>query len=143
MSDSKANVREFKQKEFRSEAEAELIEQLLDPKVQESLSVLVKELPNLTELVTVLSKGYGTIQSLMTDDVLKGETLGAISEIAKPVKNTVKNVAQTVIEAKDEAEKSDEVIGIFGLIKMLKDPQAQKMFRFVDAYLKVSAKRND
>ncbi|MEC0305134.1 DUF1641 domain-containing protein, partial [Terribacillus saccharophilus] len=31
----------------------------------------------------------------------------------------------------------------FGLLKLLKDPQAQKMFRFVNAYLQISAERNN
>ncbi len=39
-------------------------------------------------------------------------------------------MAATAIEAKDRADESNEVIGLFGLLKLLKDPQAQKMFRF-------------
>jgi uncharacterized protein YjgD (DUF1641 family) len=62
-----------------------------------------------------------------------------MKEFVGPVTNTVKQVAANVIEAKDRAEESQEVIGIFGLLKMLKDPQAQKLFRFLNAYLQVSA----
>lgn len=35
-------------------------------------------------------------------------------------------MAATAIEAKDRADESNEVIGLFGLLKLLKDPQAQK-----------------
>lgn len=35
-------------------------------------------------------------------------------------------MAATAIEAKDRADESNEVISIFGLLKLLKDPQAQK-----------------
>ncbi|MBW4840419.1 MAG: DUF1641 domain-containing protein, partial [Paenibacillaceae bacterium] len=37
---------------------------------------------------------------------------------------------------------SQEVIGVFGLMKMLKDPQTQKLLRFVNAYLQVSGERD-
>jgi uncharacterized protein YjgD (DUF1641 family) len=122
--------------------ERELLDQLLEPEVQESLTVLVKELPKLTELVKILSSSYDTVQSIATDEVLKKDTAEFISEVAEPMKDTVKEFAQNAIEAKDKAEESSEVIGVFGLMKMLKDPQAQKMFRFMNAYLKVSAERN-
>ena len=125
------------------QGEQELLEQLLKPEVQESLTVLVEELPKLTELVSILSKSYDTVNALANDEVFKSDTAGAISEMMGPVTSSVKNVAATAIEAKDEAEKSQEVIGIFGLLKMLKDPQAQKLFRFVNAYLKVAAEKNN
>lgn len=119
----------------------DVLDQLLKPEVQESLSVLVDQLPKLTELVNVLTKTYDFAQAVATDDVLKSDTVGAIKEIAGPVTDSVKGIAANVIEAKDRAEASNEVIGLFGLLKMLKDPQAQKMFRFVNAYLQVSNER--
>ena len=51
------------------------------------------------------------------------------------------NLAATAIEAKDRASESHEVIGLFGLVKMLKDPQVQNVFRFVNAFLQVNAER--
>lgn len=119
----------------------DVIDQLLKPEVQESLTVLIEQLPKLTELVNVLTKTYDFAQSVATDDVLKNDTVGAIKEIAGPVTDSVKGIAVNVIEAKDRAEASNEVIGLFGLLKMLKDPQAQKLFRFVHAYLQVSNER--
>ncbi|MFQ3545617.1 DUF1641 domain-containing protein [Halobacillus rhizosphaerae] len=126
------------QEKVVTQDERELLDQLLDPEVQDSLTALVKELPKLTELVNILSSSYDTVQSLAGDEVLKKDTSEFLSEIAGPVKTTVKGFAANAIEAKDQAEKSNEVVGIFGLLKMLKDPQAQKVFRFVNAYLKVS-----
>lgn len=144
MSESNANENTEQQavNDSLGQGERELLDQLLKPEVQESLTTLVQELPKLTELVGIMSKSYDTIQSLATDDVLKSDTVGAITEIMEPVKSSVKNVAATAIEAQDEAEKSQEVIGLFGLLKMLKDPQAQKLFRFVNAYLKISAEKS-
>lgn len=119
--------------------ERELLEQLLKPEVQKSLTTLVELLPQLTDLVTTLAKSTETVKSLVTDERLQQDTVGAMKEFVGPVTNTVKQVAANVIEAKDRAEESQEVIGIFGSLKMLKDPQAQKLFRFLNAYLQVSA----
>ncbi|WP_057766786.1 DUF1641 domain-containing protein [Cytobacillus praedii] len=120
----------------------DIIDQLLKPEVQESLTALVDQLPKLTELLNVLNKSYDFAQSVATDDVLKNDTVGAIKEIVDPVKDSVKSIAATAIEAKDRAEESHEVIGLFGLLKMLKDPQAQKLFRFITAYLEISSERS-
>lgn len=119
----------------------DILDQLLKPEVQESLTTLVEQLPKLTELVTILNKSYDFAQSVATDDVLKNDTISAISEIAEPIKDTVKSIAATAIEAKDRADESHEVIGLFGVLRMLKDPQAQKLFRFVNAYLQITAEK--
>ncbi|MEG6532688.1 DUF1641 domain-containing protein [Caldifermentibacillus hisashii] len=121
--------------------ERDLLDQLLKPEVQQSLTVLVEQLPKLTELITVLTKNLEVVKSLVTDEVLKEDTVGAIKEVAEPVIHSAKHLAANVIEAKDRAEESQEVIGIFGLLKLLKDPQAQKMLRFLNAFLKVAAEK--
>ncbi|MCC0771380.1 DUF1641 domain-containing protein [Bacillus pacificus] len=126
-----------------SQGQLDVLDQLLKPEVQESLTTLVEQLPKLTELVNILTKSYDFAQTVATDEVLKSDTVGAITELVEPVKDTVKSMAATAIEAKDRADESNEVIGLFGLLKLLKDPQAQKMFRFVNAYLQISAERNN
>ncbi|WHY55920.1 DUF1641 domain-containing protein [Peribacillus simplex] len=121
----------------------DVLDQLLKPEVQESLNTLVEQLPKLTELVNILTKSYDFAQSVATDDVLKNDTVSAISEIATPVVHSVKGLAANAIEAKDRAEVNHDVIGLFGLLKMMKDPQAQKLFRFAQAFLEVSAERKN
>ncbi|MFP3124788.1 DUF1641 domain-containing protein [Ectobacillus funiculus] len=123
---------------FADLEQLDVLDQLLKPEVQQSLTILVEQLPKLTELVGILTKSYEFAQSVATDDVLKSDTVGAIQEIMNPLTHSVKNIAATAIEAKDRAEESNEVIGLFGILKMLKDPQVQKLFRFVHAYLQVS-----
>ena len=125
-----------------SQEKLDVLDQLLKPEVQESLTTLVEQLPKLTELVNLLTKSYDFAQSVATDEVLKNDTVGAITEIATPVVDSVKGLAATVIEAKDRAELNNEVIGLFGLLKMIKDPEAQKLFRFANAFLQISAERN-
>lgn len=122
--------------------ERELLDQLLKPEVQKSLTTLVELLPQLTELVTVLAKSTETVKSLVNDERMREDTIEVVNDFVNPVKKSVRKVAANVIEAKDRAEESQEVIGIFGLLKMMKDPQVQKLFRFLNAYLQVSAEND-
>ncbi|MNW42941.1 Uncharacterized conserved protein YjgD, DUF1641 family [Fontibacillus panacisegetis] len=126
-----------------SQAQRDVLDQLQNPEVQESLNALIQQLPKLTEIVGALTKSYDFAKSVATDEVLKNDTVGAITEIAGPVVGKVKDLAATVIEAKDRAEASHEVIGVFGLMKMLKDPEAQKIFRFMNAYLQVAGEKKN
>lgn len=120
----------------------DLLDQLLKPEVQQSLTTLVEQLPKLTEVVTLLTKTYDLAQMVATDDVLKNDTVNAVKEMADPVIGSVKGLAQTAIEAKDRAEATNESIGIFGMLKLLKDPETQKLLRFANAFLEVQAERN-
>ena len=126
-----------------NQEQLDILDQLLKPEVQESLNTLVEQLPKLTELVNILTKSYDFAQSVATDDVLKNDTVSAISEIATPVVHSVKGLAANAIEAKDRAEANNDVIGLFGLLRMMKDPEAQKLFRFAQAFLEVSAERKN
>lgn len=120
----------------------DLLDQLLKPEVQESLSALVDQLPKLAEMVGAMTQAYNVAQTVANDKVLINDTKGAIKEIVEPIVDEVKVIAANAIEAKDRAEESTEVIGLFGLLKMLKDPQAQKLFRFVNAYLEVAGEND-
>lgn len=120
-----------------------LLEKLSNPEVQASLNTLVEQLPQLTELVNLLTKSYTVTKQLATDEVFKSDIVHATTEIVGPVIEGARAMALNAVEAKDRAEKSQEVIGVFGLMKMLKDPQAQKLFRFVSAYLEVCNERSN
>ncbi|AIQ68402.1 MULTISPECIES: DUF1641 domain-containing protein [Paenibacillus] len=120
----------------------DLLDQLLKPEVQESLTTLVEQLPQITQLVGALTKSLDFVQTVASDEVLKSDTVGAIKELAEPVVDSVKTMAATVIEAKDRANESSENITLFGMMRMIKDPQVQKMLRFMNAYLQVSGERN-
>lgn len=113
-----------------SKEQLDVLDQLLKPEVQESLTTLVEQLPKLTEMMTLLTKSYEFAQAVATDEVLKNDTVGAVTEIAGPVVGSAKNLAATAIEAKDRASESHEVIGLFGLVKMLKRPSSSKCIPF-------------
>lgn len=89
----------------------------------------MEQLPQITQLVGALTKSLDFVQSVASDEVLKNDTVGAIKELAEPVVDSVKTVAATVIEARDLANESSETISLFGMMRMIKDPQVQKMLR--------------
>lgn len=123
-------------------SQEELLKQLSKPEVQESLVTLLNQLPQLTEVVTALNKSYEFAQSVATDKVLVNDFANTAKEFAEPVTKTAKHIAVNAMEAKERAEQSKEVISVFGLMKMLKDPQIQKVLRFASAYLQVSNERS-
>lgn len=119
----------------------DVLDQLMKPEVQESLTVLVENLPKLAEMVTVMTKAYDFAQSIATDKVLISDTMSAMGEFAKPVVNTAKGVASAAIEAGDRAQVDQSTVGLFGMLKMLKDPNVQKSLRFAQAFLSVLNER--
>ncbi|MCZ8511815.1 DUF1641 domain-containing protein [Paenibacillus filicis] len=122
-------------------AKADVLDQLLKPEVQESLTVLVEQLPKLTEMMTLLTKTYDLAQKVASDRILIQDMVGGIQEVYKPIEEKVKGYASAAIEAGDRAENSDATIGLFGMLKLLKDPELQKMLRFAQAYLDILGER--
>ncbi|MGC4377278.1 DUF1641 domain-containing protein [Fictibacillus sp. Mic-4] len=120
----------------------DVLDQLLKPEVQESLSTLVDNLPKLAEMVTFLTDSFDFVKSVSTDKVLANDIVGGIKEFSEPITGKVKELASAAVEASDRAEADQSsTIGLFGLLKMLKDPQVQKLFRFAQAYLDIMAER--
>ncbi|MBN2980881.1 MULTISPECIES: DUF1641 domain-containing protein [Cohnella] len=119
----------------------DVLDQLMKPEVQESLTTLVENLPKLAELVTLMTKAYDFAQAVATDKVLINDFAQGIGEMAKPVVDKAKGIASAAIEANDRAQQDSATIGLFGLLKLLKDPQVQKSFRFAQAFLSVLAER--
>lgn len=113
----------------------DVLDQLLKPEVQESLTVLVDNLPKLAEMVTFLTKAYDFAQQVATDKVLINDFANGIGEFVKPVTEKAKGIAAAAIEAGDRAQADSNTIGLFGILKMLKDPQVQKTLRFTQAFL--------
>ncbi|MFF2597139.1 DUF1641 domain-containing protein [Priestia megaterium] len=121
-----------------TEEQIDVLNRLLQPEIQQSLNVLIDNLPKLSEMVIVLIRTYDTAHLLITDDVLKKDTVGALKQFIDPLEENVKNLAANSVEAKDRAEANSSTIGLFGLLNMLKDPQAQKLFRFIQAFLDIT-----
>lgn len=125
------------------QAQLDVLKQLSNPEVQQSLTVIIEHLPQLAEMVKLLSNSYDVAKSFATDEVFKSDTVAAITEMSEPIVHGTKSVVANIIEANDRAEASDETISAFGLLKMLKDPQVQHVLRFANEFLKVNAEQKN
>lgn len=122
----------------------DVLDQLMKPEVQQSLTILVENLPKLAELVTILTKTYDVVQNVVTDQVLIDDIKGGMEEFVKPISDTAKGIASAAIEANDRvATAQTSSIGLFGILRMLKDPQVQKMLQVSQAFLDVMAERRE
>ena len=115
----------------------DLVDQLLKPEVQQSLTTLVDNLPKLTEMITKMTAAYDVVQSLATDKVFVDDIKAGFTGVVGPVIGQVKNAAATAIEAGDRAKRDTSSVSVFGLLKMLKDPNVQQALKFSQAYLDV------
>lgn len=122
-------------------AKEDILDQLMKPEVQESLSVLVENMPKLAEMVTLMTKAYDFAQGIATDRVLIDDLREGMDEIVKPITEKAKGVAAAAIEAGDRAQAETSTVGLFGLLKMLKDPQVQQALRYAQAFLEVLGER--
>lgn len=122
-------------------AREDVLDQLMKPEVQQSLTVLVENMPKLAEMVTLMTKAYDFVQSVTTDQVLIDDLKGGMDEFVKPITEKAKGIASAAIEAGDRAQAESATIGLFGLLKMLKDPQVQQSLRYAQAFLEVLGER--
>ncbi|MFC5652554.1 DUF1641 domain-containing protein [Paenibacillus solisilvae] len=122
----------------------DVLDQLMKPDVQQSLTVLVDSLPKLAEMVTLMTKAYDFAQGIATDKVLINEFAHGIGEFVKPVQDKAKGIAAAAIEAGERTQAdTGATVGLFAMLKMLKDPEVQKTLRFAQAFLNVLAERKN
>ncbi|PYI52512.1 DUF1641 domain-containing protein [Paenibacillus flagellatus] len=121
----------------------DVLDQLMKPEVQQSLTVLVDNLPKLAEMVTILTKTYDLVQNVVTDRVLIEDLKGGFDEMVRPITEKAKGLASAAIEAGDRSQAESGTIGLFGLLKMLKDPQVQQTLRYAQAFLEVLGERRN
>lgn len=122
---------------------ADILNQLTKPEVQEALTALVDNLPKLAEMTTLLTKVYDLAHTAAGDRVLVQDTLGSIREVVKPMGEKAKRFASAAIEARERAEQDGASIGLFGMLGLLKDPELQRTLRFGQAYLAILNERRN
>ncbi|MCM3785432.1 DUF1641 domain-containing protein [Neobacillus mesonae] len=123
------------------QAQNDVLDQLMKPEVQESLTVLVENLPKLAEMVTAMTTAYDFAQGLAKDQVFVSDMKVALGEFTTPVVEKAKGVASAAIEAGDRAQAEQSSVGLFGMLKMLKDPNVQHTLRFAQAFLSILNER--
>ncbi|MBW5448281.1 DUF1641 domain-containing protein [Cohnella sp. CFH 77786] len=130
-------MNEAEEKATQSANQTELLERLAQPEVRQALDSLIDHLPQLTEMAAQLTQTYALIRNVATDPVFAADLKGGIDEFFGPVKERAKDIASAVIEANDRAREETGMIGLLGLLRMMKDPQTQKAFRFAKALLEI------
>ncbi|MDQ0061761.1 DUF1641 domain-containing protein [Paenibacillus harenae] len=122
----------------------DVLDQLMQPEVQNSLTVLVDNLPKLAEMVTAMTAAYDFAKGIATDKVLINDFAQGIGEFVKPVQEKAKGIAQAAIEAGERSQAdTSSTVGLFAMLKMLKDPEVQKTLRFAQAFLNVLAEKKN
>lgn len=122
-------------------APQDVLDHLLRPEVQESLTMLIENLPKLTEMLTVMTQAYDFAQQIATDRVLVDDLTGGLRDFVKPVAEKAKQWAAISMEAGERARAEQTPINVFGLLRMVKDPQVQSVLRYAQALLSVTAER--
>ncbi|USG66637.1 DUF1641 domain-containing protein [Brevibacillus ruminantium] len=128
-------------KESVTRESLDVLDQLMKPEVQESLTILVDNLPKLAEMVTMLTKTYDVVNGLANDQVFVEDLKGGVQEFVKPIQEKAMGIASAAMEANERSQEETATIGLFGILKMLKDPQVQKTLRFAQAFLDVLGER--
>ncbi|WP_067932292.1 DUF1641 domain-containing protein [Alicyclobacillus kakegawensis] len=120
----------------------EVFDLLLKPEVQQSLATLVENLPRIAGMVAVLNKVCDLAKEVLTDAEFMGAVDEMIREKAKPIQAKLGDLPSAIQEARQRAEASNAQIGLFGILRLLKEPVVQKNLRFVAALCEVLAERD-
>ncbi|WP_067922659.1 DUF1641 domain-containing protein [Alicyclobacillus shizuokensis] len=120
----------------------EVFDLLLKPEVQQSLATLVENLPRIAGMVAVLNKVCDLTKEVLTDAEFMGAVDEMIREKTKPIQAKLGDLPSAIREAKQRAEASNAQIGLFGILRLLKEPVVQKNLRFVAALCEVLAERD-
>ncbi|QQE80087.1 DUF1641 domain-containing protein [Alicyclobacillus sp. SO9] len=120
----------------------DVTELLLQPEVQHAVTELIQQLPKLAPLISLLGTGVEVATEALSDAEMMGGLETMVREKAKPLQTTVKNASEAIREAKSRAEKDNTYIGIFGVLRLLKDPNVQYALRFVQGMSDVVSERN-
>ncbi|MBX6353765.1 MAG: DUF1641 domain-containing protein [Thermoflavifilum sp.] len=113
--------------------ETPLEDVLLEPQTQAALTALLKELPRLAGTLQVMSRLCQAAEDALTDPEFMGGVEDMLRVKLRPWRERAREWREAVEAAKDRAERSTERIGVFGLLRLLRDPAVQRALRFAAA----------
>jgi uncharacterized protein YjgD (DUF1641 family) len=114
---------------------------LLQPEIQQSLATIIEYLPRVAAMLATLNKVCDVAKEVLTDGELMGALDQMIREKTKPMQGKLGDLSSAVQEAKERAAQSNAQIGLFGILRLLKEPVVQKNLRFVQALCEVLSER--
>lgn len=110
---------------------------LLKPENQEAMRVIVEQLPKLATTLHLFGKMYDAVEEILSDGELIGAVENIVRDKADPVVTKYKETTEAFREAKERADQDTTQIGVFGILRLLKDPQLQHYLRLAQAFLEV------
>lgn len=106
-----------------------------------AMMVLVDKLPKLVETITALEPMVEFVQAILSDrDSLQNLVKGA-EDLIRPTQQRVQEGLSIMEEAKSRAATDRTQVGIFSLLKLLKDPNVQYGIHFMQAVIAVIGER--
>ncbi|WP_158737769.1 hypothetical protein [Alteribacillus sp. YIM 98480] len=120
---------------FIGNAGKELSAYHLNEESLRSLTTLIKKLPNIIKVVSVLEDLLEFGKNVLQDDDSLDYIKEGMEEMATPIFSPLK-------EAKERTEQDNQQVSIFTLLKWLKEPQVQKGLKYVHALLEVYSEKH-
>ncbi|GMA51448.1 hypothetical protein GCM10025857_28050 [Alicyclobacillus contaminans] len=117
----------------------DVTELLMRADVQKALIDVLEHLPKLAPVLVLAAKGVEAVRDAVTDPELMGGLEDLLLDKVKPLKSKASDVSSMVQEAKSRAERNTGYIGMFGLLRLLKDPTVQYALRFLQAFVDVAS----
>jgi len=114
----------------------DISEVLLDEDVEQSLVTLLEQLPKLTSIISMASTAAGLLQEAVTDPELMDIAKDMTKEKLAPLQSRWLEAKEILRDTRLQAEQDTAYIGVFGLLRILKDPQVQKSLRYIQAFLR-------
>lgn len=102
---------------------------------------LVDKLPKLVEMLDSVEPMIEFAQAVLSDRQSLQHLLAGAEDLVKPAKDKVQEGLSIMEEAKRRAQADRTPVGIFSLLKLLKDPNVQYGIHFAQAALAVLGER--
>jgi uncharacterized protein YjgD (DUF1641 family) len=109
----------------------------LDRETLVALLTLLDKLPKLVRYVTLLETGADFVESILTDKESMKYLLDDAKEWVEPWESKVRQTLSHVEVARKRAESDNTPVSVFSLMKLLKEPAAQRGVHFLKAFLEV------
>ncbi len=119
----------------------DVTELLMRADVQKALIDVLEQLPKFAPLLVLAGKGVEAAREAISDPDLMGGLEEVVLEKVKPLQGKASDLTSMLQEAKQRAERSNQYIGMFGLLRLLKDPTVQYALRYVQALVDVASER--
>lgn len=102
---------------------------------------LVDKLPKLVETINAIEPMAEFVQAVLNDRQSLENLVRGAEDLVKPAKDTLQEGLSIVAEAKRRAADDRTPVGIFSLLKLLKDPTVQYGIHFAQAMVAVLGER--